>query len=153
MQPYKLFFELEIWSTNDGAGGSDNGSYEPYGHIYLEIGSLNVNQDIDMWNIAKTEFLYVTNGESHFINRTLSFMEFDNFDQIGNITAHGEVWDHDFSKEDDNIGRPEGDLFQAKDLIGKDLVKRYDGQNADHYIKIKMNLTKLQTKKDLKTSC
>uniref|UniRef100_A0A7M5UDA8 Uncharacterized protein n=1 Tax=Clytia hemisphaerica TaxID=252671 RepID=A0A7M5UDA8_9CNID len=147
LQTYQLFFQLEIWSTNDNAGNNDNGFYEPYGQIYLKIGDFSVNQDVDMWNIARANHLYITNGESYFVNRTLSFMEFSDFDQIGNITVHGQVWEYDPSSADDNIGKPDGDLYQAKYILNQDVERRYYGKSTDsYYIRIKMSLSKLPMK-------
>ena len=143
LQPYQLFFQLEIWSTNDETGDGIGTGYEPYGHIYLKIGSLDVNQDIDMWNVDQANYLEVVNGDSYFVDRTLSFTEFDNFDQIGNITAHGQVWEYDPTNADDNVGKPNGDLFEAKDILNNDITRLYDGTGEAH-IKIKMKLTKLE---------
>ena len=136
MFPYKLNFTLEIWSDNDGGG-----SYEAYGSISLNIGEYDFNQNVIMWNLQKPSYIEAANGASHFITNDHTFYESEEFAHIGNVTAHGGVWEWDDLGDDDN-GSPSGDVFQMKNCLNQDLKKHYPGYGAA-YIKITLKLTKL----------
>ncbi|XP_066930582.1 uncharacterized protein [Clytia hemisphaerica] len=136
LHSYRLDFTLEIWLEWDGAAGS----YEPYGQIYLNIGNFNVNQDVDMWNIAKLNYLSVPNKVSYFVSHSHTFQESEVFAYIGNITAHGNVWESDYGV-DDHIATPNGDVFQMKEILNHYITRHYPGSGS--YIEISLKVTKL----------
>ena len=124
--------------------GSDGGDrYEPYGHITINIGSQDVNQAVEMWKVDSSSHIKVPNGQPYFTNYTYTFMEFESFSHVGNITAHGEVKEYDGFNTDDLIVKLDGDLFQTKDILNGNVTRKYLGQSESYYIKITLKLTKI----------
>ncbi|XP_066930337.1 uncharacterized WD repeat-containing protein all2124-like isoform X2 [Clytia hemisphaerica] len=133
LHPYRLDFTLEIWVEWDGSG-----IYETYGQIYLNIG--NFNHNIDMWHVPSSNYIRVPNQVSYFASHSHTFQESEVFAYLGNITAHGDVWEFD-SGDDDHIATPDGDVFQMKEILNQNITRHYPGSGS--YIEISLKVTKL----------
>ena len=127
---------MDIWSDNDGGP-----TYEAYGEIKVNIGNYDVNQITIMWNVESSNYLDILNGASHFVSHSHTFMESEAFAHVGNITAHGTVWESD-TGPDDNVGTPDGDVFQMDEILNQNITRHYPGYGAA-YIEISLKIIKL----------
>uniref|UniRef100_A0A7M5V3H0 Uncharacterized protein n=1 Tax=Clytia hemisphaerica TaxID=252671 RepID=A0A7M5V3H0_9CNID len=133
---FKLSFKLEFWAEDN------NQNYEAYGHIHVKVGEEDTNNKITLWKVNKKEYLSIQDETTYIVDGFVEFSELQDFDQVGHITVNGRVMETDGNTVDDTIGSPTNDLFQAKDILGKDIMTVYDGEDGA-YLKITLKLTKL----------
>ena len=136
---YKLTGQIEIWSRVDAGG-----SYEAYGSLSIDFGSMTFNKGISIWHVTTADYLDVPNKNSAIINIERIFPEVKDFGNSGNITLHGSIWEDD-ATGDDLLGNYEGVEISANCLFDKEIINTYIGAGGidDAYVKLKLMISKV----------
>ncbi|XP_066931597.1 uncharacterized protein [Clytia hemisphaerica] len=137
---YGLDVKMTFWCDSDKGG-----SYEAYGDLSVNFGSLAENQRVQLWYRKEGNNIVRDEGESYTDYMYHTFMESPDFidaeQTTSKVTTLNKIWEDDNSG-DDTIGDYNGYQFKPSDLIGNtDYTEfRYDKHN---WVRLTLTVTPL----------